>query len=267
MKEGTMLSERELRELMDYTSTEPVLSLYLSTDPTQGNADAHRLRLRNMLKDIDLPEDVQAIERYFDLEHDWSGRSVAIFSCAPQGYFRAYPLAIALPSSLHVDRRPAIKPLVNLLDAYGGYGLILVDKQGARMFSFHLGELREQEGILGELVKHTKRGGASAVPGRRGGIAGKTRYEDEVVGRNMRDEAEAARRFFEEKHVRRVLIGGSDDNIAMFRSLLPKSWQSLVVGTFPMNMTASHAEVLEKVMQVGHETEQRQENRAAAAAR
>ena len=262
-----MLSERDLRELMDFVSPEAVLSLYLSTDPTEGNADAHRLRLRTLLKDIELFADVEAIERYFDHEHDWTGRSVAVFSCAPQGFFRAFPLAIPMRSSLHVDHRPAIKPLLNLIDAYGGYGVILVDKQGARMFYFNLGELREQEGVLGELVKHTKRGGASAVPGRRGGMAGKTRYEEEVVERNMRDEADAARRFFEENRVRRILIGGTDDNVAQFRSLLPKSWQSLVVGTFPMGMAASQSEVLEKVMQVGRETEQRRETRVADTAR
>ncbi len=256
-----MLSERDLRELMDYTSSDPILSVYLSTDPTEGNADAHRLRLRNLLKEIDLPGDIQAIDHYFDHEHDWTGRSVAVFSCAPQGFFRAYTLAIPIHSSLHVDRRPAIKPLVNLVDAYGGYGVILVDKQGARMFYFNLGELREQEGILGELVKHTKRGGASAVPGMRGGMAGKTHYEQEVIERNMKDEADAARRFFEEKHVRRVLIGGTENNVAMFRSLLPKSWQSLIVGTFPMSMTASQSEVLEKVMQVGREAEAHRETR------
>ena len=45
----------------------------------------------------------------------------------------------------------------------------MVDKQGARLFYFHLGELREQEGVLGESVKRTKRGGGSQAAGRRGG--------------------------------------------------------------------------------------------------
>jgi hypothetical protein len=70
------------------------LSVYLNTEPSAGNADAYKLRLRNMLKDYKLPEDVEAIERYFNQEYNWSGRSVAVFSCQPQGFFRAYPLAI-----------------------------------------------------------------------------------------------------------------------------------------------------------------------------
>jgi peptide subunit release factor 1 (eRF1) len=122
-----------------------------------------------------------------------------------------------------------------------------------------LGLLREQEGVLGEMVKHTKRGGASAMPGRRGGTAGQTQYEDELVERNMKEAVEFAVHFFEENHVRRVLIGGTDDNVARFRSLLPKAWQSLVKGTFAIGMTASHAEVLARTMQIGNEAERQRE--------
>ncbi len=139
-----------------------------------------------MLKDIELPSDVMAVDNYFSREFDWSGRSVAVFSCAPDDFFRAYSLAIPIRNQVMVGDRPHVKPLASLLDYYGGYGVVLVDKQGARLFSFHLGELKEQEGILGESVRHTKHGGASAKPGMRGGMAGQTRYEDEVAERNMR---------------------------------------------------------------------------------
>jgi hypothetical protein len=168
-------------------------------------------------------------------------------------------LAIPIRNQVIISDRPHVKPLASLLDYYGGYGVVLVDKQGARLFSFHLGDLKEQEGILGETVKHTKRGGASAKLGTRGGMAGQTRYEDEVTERNIRDVADFAAHFFSDNNVRRVLIGGTEDNIALLRSQLPKSWQSLIVGTFPMSMTASKGEVLEKSMQIGKEAEYHKE--------
>jgi len=254
-----MLTDQEVRELLQFTSPHPVLSVYLNTDPAVGNRDSYRLRLRNMLKKVDLPQDVEAVERYFNQDYDWSGRGVAVFSCAPQGFFRAYALAVPVRDLVHVGDRPSVRVLADLLDSYGGYGVVLVDKQGARLFHFHLGELREQEGIVGEAVKRTKHGGASSLPGARGGIAGRTKHVDEVIERNMKESVEFAVNFFEQNRVRRILIGGTEDNIALFRSLLPKAWQSLIVGTFPMNMTASHAEVLAKAMQVGHEAEQKRE--------
>ena len=91
-----MLSDRDVQELLHYKPSHPVLSIYLNIDPAEGNADAYKLRLRTMLKDIEMPEDVEAILHYFEHEHDWSGRSVAVFSCAPQGFFKAYPLAVAI---------------------------------------------------------------------------------------------------------------------------------------------------------------------------
>ena len=75
----------------------------------------------------------------------------------------------------------------------------------------------------------------------------------------MKDSVDFAIHFFEENHVRRILIGGTDDNVALFRSLLPKAWQSLVVGSFPISMVASQNEVLERAMQIGNEAEYRRE--------
>ena len=248
-----MFNDNDLRELLDFVAPDPVLSVYLSTDPTEGNADAYRLRLKAMLKDINLPRDVSAVERYFSHQYDGSGRAVAVFSCAAQNFFHTYPLAVPMSNLVRVSDRPAVKPLADLLDNYGGYGVVLVDKQGARAFYFHLGELREQEGVVGEAVKHTKRGGASSFPGRKGGSSGRTDHMEEVVDRNMKDAVDFAVGFFEENRVRRVLIGGSDDNISQFRGQLPKAWQSLVMGTFNMAMTASNSEVRERALQIGME--------------
>lgn len=256
-----MLSESDLRELLDFPAKHPVLSIYLNTDPTEGSTDAFKSRLRGMLKDIPLSEDVSDVERFFSHEFDWSGRSVAVFSCSPEGFFRAYTLAVPVRSRVRIDERPYVKPLADLLDSYGGYGVALVDKQGARMFYFHLGELREQEGVVGENVRHTKRGGGSQSPGRRGGTAGQTNYVEELAERNLKDEAEFASRFFSENNVRRVLIGGTEDNVSFFRSQLPKAWRSLVVGTFPMSMTASHSEVLERAMEIGRQAELQREKK------
>lgn len=256
-----MFTESDLRELLDLKSSEPILSLYLNTEPSKGNADAYKLRLRNLLKNVDLNEDKRTVENYFNHEYNWMGKSVAVFSCAAQGFFRVFPLALPMRDRVVVSDRPSINPLANLWENYGGHAVILGDKQGARLFYFHLGELAEQEGWLGELIKHIKRGGASSVRGRRGGVAGRTDYVDELVDRNMREVVQFAVTFFEEKHIRRILLGGTDENIALLRSMLPKAWQSLIIGTFPMSMTASHAEVLERVLEISSRAEHAREAR------
>ena len=255
-----MFTENDLRELSEFKSLDSVLSIYLNTEPSKGNADAYRLRLRNMLKKLYLSDDVEAVEKYFNHAYDWSGLSIAIFSCQKENFFKAVPLAIPVRDLVHVGDHFSLKPLANMLDNYAGYGVILVDKQGARLFSFHLGELKEQDGFVGEAIKRPKTGGASSMAGRRGGVSD-TRGTDETVERNMREIVDFSVKFLEENRVRRLLLSGTDDNVAQFRTMLPKSWQSLVVGTFPINMASTHAEVLEKAMSIGRKAEIEREHR------
>ncbi len=256
-----MLHEKEIHELLALQTSHPVVSVYLNTDPREGNADTHRRRLRNLLKRVHSKADAEVIREYFEVRHDWSGRGVAVFSCVGEDFFRAYSLGVPVRDMVWEGQRPYVRPLTALLDAYGHYGVVLVNKEQARFLIFHLGMLEEQEGFQGEEVRHTKRGGASQFPGRRGGAAGQTNYEAEVVERNMKRAAEAAEAFFAQHKVRRILIGGSEENVALFREALSKAWQSLIAGTFTMDIRASHAEVLTKALKIGQEAERRREER------
>ena len=255
-----MLTERDLQELLDFKADHPVLSVYLNTDPAQGNADVYKLKLRSLLKEVDLPSDTTRIERYFDHEYDWSGRSVAIFSCASEDYFRTYPIQVVLRSRVRISDRPHVKPLADLFDAYGGYGVALIDKQKIRLFYFSLGELREEGEASGESIRRMKHGGGSQAAGRLSGDAGQTTYIEGVADRNMKLNAAAAVQFFTEHNVRRILLGGTEDNIANFQNQLPKQWQSLIIGSFQIGMNANHSEVLEKALAKGKEAETKREN-------
>lgn len=263
-----MLNEQDLKDLLAYRPKSPVLSVFFDIDPSTGSANTHKLRLRQMLKEFSesAPQDVERIDRYIEHEFGWRSRSLAIFSCAAEDFFRTYPLAVALRSRARRIDRPYVKPLADLLDSHGDYGVAVVDRQGARLFRFHLGELQEQEGTLGETVRHAKRGGASALFGRRGGTAGQTRDQDDIADRNLKEAARFAASFFQEKRARRVLIGGTEENAARFASLLPKTLQSLVLGTFPMDMTATASQVLEKAMEVALRAERDREERMVTAA-
>jgi peptide chain release factor subunit 1 len=245
-----MFTETSLRMIRDFSANDPVLSLYLNTEPSQGNADTHRLRLRSMLKDIPLKQDVEAIEMFFNYKYEWTGRGVAVFSCAPAGFLQALPLAVPIKDYLQIGSRSAVEPLEQLLEEYSNLGVILVDKQGARLFHFHLGELIEQEGFLGDQVKQVKDGSSTSSHGLRGGSLDGSRNMRETIDRNLREMAEESAHFFQAKKIRRIMIGGTDENISRFRNFLPKSLQSLVVGSFAMSMTVSHADVLQKVLHV-----------------
>jgi len=256
-----MFSEKDLQELLDFKTEHPVLSVYLNTDPSQGSADAYQPRLRSMLKEVELKGDVQKVEQYVNFEFDWSGRGVALFSCTGENFFRVFSIAVPIRDRVRISERPHVKPLADILDFYGGYGVAVIDKIDAHLFYFHLGEILKESELSGESIRHTKRGGGSQAAGRRGGTAGQTNYNEEVAERNTKDAAEFAARFFSENNVRRVLIGGTDENVNAFRNHLPKAWQSLVVGTFPISKTASHSEIMDRALQVGFEAERLKQTR------
>ena len=247
-----MFSDKALQELLDYESSTPVLSIYLNTEI---NPDAYKLTLRSMLKGIDMSPDEEAAIRYIEHEYARQGRSVAIFSCADENFFRAYPLSVAVHSRIHIAEKPYVRPLANLLDAYGAYGVALVDKQGARFFYFHLGQLVEQEGMLGEALDQN-----SAAAGRRDyEDAGLSNQTANTAKKNLKEAAASAVEFFEKQKVRRILLGGTDRNVAEFQQALPKSWQSLVVGAFAVDMNANHQNVLDAALKVGAKAEEKRE--------
>ena len=97
-----MLNESDLRELLDFYTPNLVLSLYLNTDPADGNVDTYKLRLRNLLKDVNLPQDASAVEHYFTIDYHWSGRGAVVFSSAAENFFRAFPLSVKFRSLMHV---------------------------------------------------------------------------------------------------------------------------------------------------------------------
>ena len=243
--EATMFSDKDLQSFLEYSTEGQVLSVYLNTDPTESNTEAANLRLRNLLKAVDLPDDVQAVTDFVTLEYDWAARGLAIFSQQAEPNFRTFQFNLSVPDKVFVGEKSFVRPLVRLMSIFNGWGVVLVDKQGARLFSYNMGELKEKMGVEGEEVKQTKRGGGNAMPGRMGGSGASANVEN-IIDRNIKEVVESAIAFFNQQRVRRVMIGGTDDNIARFKEALSKSWQSLVVGEFPMSMTASQQDVLEK---------------------
>ncbi len=248
-----MLAEHDLKSLLKFDAGHPVLSVYLNIEPAERGGEPVRRRLRSLLRTM--PEqataDVQAIEKYFEHEYDGSGRSAVVFSCTPAAFFRAFLFQLPQRSRARWLPQPYVKPLAHLLDAYGGYGLARVDKQGVRLYAYHLGEMVASQEVTGEAVRRTKSGAASALAGRRGGVAGQSHHEQEIEQRNLREAAEASAAFFHSHQARRVLLAGTEDTLAQFRAQLPKAWQSLIVGSFSPGRDASTADLLARAVEVG----------------
>jgi peptide chain release factor subunit 1 len=237
-----MITQAEIQQLIDFEPGEHMaLSLYLNVDPSRRNKDKYRLWLRSLLKEVSGeadPADIERVERYFDFEYDWQGKSVACFACSKAGLWQAFSLAVPLEDNVFVGDRPYIKPLTDLMDRHQPYGVALVDREGARLFRIHLGEIVETAGTLGEETKRHKQGGWAAQK--------LQRHEDVQASHNLRSAANVAIDFFQQGQCRRLVLAGTEETVSQFYSLLPRAWQNKVVGSIPMDMNASETEILTK---------------------
>jgi len=252
-----MVRQEDLQELLAFDSGErQVVTLYLNVDSRQQTSEITKKQARALLKEANIhAKDAAAIEHYLDLSFDWSMPGLAIFSCSEQGFFRAYTSAIVFRNRVRIGRKPHVKPLTHLIEYYGLYGVVVVDRIGARFFEYNLGELQDTAGFMGEDVRKLKLGGGSArgggtptSTGMRGGQGG--RHEEEVIQRNMRDAAQAAQQFFVNKPIRRLFLGGTAENVAQLRENLSKQLQSRMAGSFAIDMTAGEHEVREQSLQL-----------------
>jgi peptide chain release factor subunit 1 len=237
-----MITQAELQQLFDFEpGQQPVLSLYLNVDPSRRSKDKYMLWLRKHLKEVSRqadPDDIERVERYFGFEYDWQGKSVACFTCTQANLWQVFTLAVPMEDGVYVSDLPHIKPLTDLMDRHEPYGVALVDREGARLFRIHMGEIVETAGTLGEETKRHKQGGWAAQK--------LQRYEDIQASHNLRSAANVAIDFFQQGQARRIVLAGTEETVSQFHSLLPRAWQDKVVGTIPMDMNASETEVLTK---------------------
>lgn len=241
-----MITEKELQSLVEFVSDDPlVVSLYVNVDPTQTIKEEIRLHLRGLLKqasEVASSKDIQAIERFFEMEYDWSARGLIIFTCQARGLWKVIQLAVPVENRIVAARRPYVTPLQDALNAYARYGVLLADKEGARLFLFNLGELQDAQGILGEEVKKQRQGGLSAPKFQR--------HIAEHASANLRDVVELTRTFCGENRCERLILGGNVANVAAIRGMLPKNLQDKIVGEVPMDMLAGEVEVRDKTLEV-----------------
>jgi peptide chain release factor subunit 1 len=238
-----MMQEGDLQELAELVSKEaPILSLYLNVDPHRRSTEEHKLNLRRLLAQAAQqgasPADIERAERFFDHEYDRHGRGVACFSCQGQDLWRSYALPVPVEDFAFVGSRPYVTPLGDVWDAYGRFAVIMVDREGARVFVYQLGALEDSAGTLGTEVKRHKQGGWAAQK--------LQRYEDQEARQNLKVAAEWADAYVREHKATRVVLSGNQSTLAQFRELLPRDLQDKVVGQMSLDMTSSPAQVWER---------------------
>ena len=251
-----MMQEQDLRELAEVVSEKAyILSLYLNLDRRSRSFEEHKLSLRSLLAQAAeqgaAAADIERIERFFEHEFDRQGRTLVCFSCQAQKFWRGYSLLVPCQNVVFVGRRPYLKPLSDIWDNYGRFGVLMVDREGARAFVYHLGALVDTEGVLGGEVRRHKQGGWAAQK--------LQRYEDLEARHNLKAAAEWAEGHLAQHKVDRVVLAGSEDNLAAFREQMSRVLHDRVVGQINLDMNTSPAEAWDHAFEVAQNAQRQAE--------
>ena len=249
-----MLTEYDVRQAVEFESHDaPVLSVYLNVDPHRRTVEKYKLALRNLLDKAEGAdaEDIKRVHNFIEMGYNRQGRGVILFSCAKKDFWWAQSFVVPVEDAVFVSFRPYVRQLAHLLDIYERCGVIHVDQEGARLYTFSLGVLESADGYMGEEVKLHRGGEWGANPRIQ-------RHQLELARKNLQDAAEAAEEFYRNTATRRLILAGTEKNLARFRDLLSNRLRSMVIGQIAADANATPNDLRDRALELAATAEQRE---------
>ena len=163
------LTQEAIRSLAGFKGDEgSVVSLYLDVDGRRHvrpkDYEVHLDQLLRQAKEqangSTPTDDLQRIESHvkggIDRSHT---RGLVIFSCMPKGLWQVIELPVPVRNQIVVNQTPQVKQLEAIVESHKSFGVLLADKQRARMFVFSMGELVDRNELFDQLPRHDDDGG------------------------------------------------------------------------------------------------------------
>ena len=240
-----MLTDDSIRQAVEFESAENlVLSVYLNADPHRRTPEKYKLALRALLAQVpDASEaDRRKIQNYVEIEYDWHGRGIIIFSCHKEDFWWAESVPVGIEDAVFVSYRPYVHQLATLIETHDRLGVIHINQMDAQLYLYRLGNLEAVEGYLGEEVR-THRGGGWAAQRYQ-------RHEAETARQNLQEMAALAEEFYRKTGTERLVLAGTDKNAARFRDMLSNRLQAMIIGEIPAHAHVTPSELQQRTAEL-----------------
>ena len=262
------ITDGEIRELAGFEgSSAPVTSCYLDVDGRRRVRQSdvvHQIEL--MLRDArakadgipSVVEDFRRIAEFvkggLDRSHT---RGLAIFSCSAESFWRVVQLPVPVRDQLVVNHTPSVRQLELVIDEYERFGVLLADRQRARMFVFELGELVESHEQFDQLPRGDDHDHSYTKDQAQGHVTA-------AAAQHLRNAAAVAWRVYQRQEFDRLIIGAPADIAAELESLLHPYLRDRVEAHCSIPVGASDDEIRSAALQVEADVERRAEAEAVA---
>lgn len=257
------ITEADIRELAGYRGEAGlVTSCYLDVDGSQHpRFDGVVRELDLLLRDArvrhggdgSVCSDLERMEAHVRAGFDRSNvRGLAMFSSTANGFWRVVELPVRVRSQVSVNHRPAVRQLESVVDEYERFGVLLVDRQRARMFLFELGELIDSSELFEQLPRgddddhsYTKDHGAS--------------HTAALLHQHLRHAAAVAFEVFQSKGYDRLIVSSPDELGTDLVHALHPYLQDRLEARCSIPVGSSEAAIRAAALQVEAEVERRKE--------
>ncbi len=265
----SLITEDTIRELASFDGGGvPVTSCYLDVD---GRRFPRHQDVEHELSGLLRPartrangtpsvhHDLQRIETYVRAGFDRSRtRGLAIFACSAHDLWRVVPLPVPVRSRVVINDVPAVGQLESVVQEYDRFGVLLADKQRARMFVFELGELIDRSELFDELPRDYDHRGEKE----RGDHAG---HVEALTLHHLRRAADVAFRVHQQHRFECLCLGGPDEIVSSLEAVLHPYLRDRLCGRIAVHPRAPVSEVREAALEV--EARQERAKEAALVAR
>ena len=261
-----VITEAAIRELASMKGHRaPITSCYLDVD---GRRLARHQDLEHevevLLKaararsdgDASVQSDLARIEELVRSGLDRSHtRGLAIFACTAERLWEVIELPVPVRTRVVINHVPAVGPLESVLRENEPIGVLLADRQRARMFVFELGELVERS----ERFEAVPRGTGPRGERDRGGDH--PQVMERHTHQHLRNAALVAFEVWGQHPFEHLAIAAPDHLARQLEAELHPYLHDRLCGRLSVPVTAGHAEVLAAAQQVEAAVERKREAR------
>jgi peptide chain release factor subunit 1 len=258
------ITEDDIRSLACFKGADaPVTTVYLDVDgarhlrPDDVVRSAERLTHDTFLRYADQPSvraDLERVEALVRGGFDRSRtRGVAVFSCTKHDFWKVVELPVRVRDQVVVNHSPAVRQLEAIVDEYERFGVLVADRQLARVLVYELGELVDSATVHDELP----RGEDVDHSHRREKLAS---HVDDVVHHHLRRAADETFRIFQEQGFDRLILGATDEVAGELEDLLHPYLRERIEARRHIPIHATHDELRSVALAVEAEIERRKES-------
>ena len=254
------LSHETVRALARFTGQGPVLSVYLDVDGSKNiRALDYQREFDRLVRDAgavvkDVPADLERVgarvKDGIDRSHT---RGVAIYSSAGDGLWEVIELPVPVRNQLTVGPTPHVVQLERIVEEGERFGVLLADRQRARMFVFEFGELIDKSELFDQLPR------GDDEPGDRDRAGHAQDHVAAAAQHHLRRAAEVAFEVYQQDQYHHLIIGAPDEIANALERELHSYLQQRIAARIAVPVNAREDEIRVAAMDVEETVERKKE--------